>query len=48
MKDLKTENIRYSNRKKIEPPDEEEDESNVRILELEAEALALELELLAA
>ena len=48
MKDLKSENIRYSNRKKIEPPGEEEDESDVRILELEAEALVLELELLAA
>lgn len=48
MKDLKLETIRYSNRRKIEPPDEEEDVNDVKILELEAEALALELELLAA
>jgi len=47
---LKTENLRYSNRKKIElpPAEEPEQESNVHFLELEAEALALELELLAA
>lgn len=51
LKDLKTETIRYSSRKKIELPDEEAEEEqpdNVRILELEAEALVLELELLAA
>jgi hypothetical protein len=50
MKNLKTDAGRYSNRKKIElPPDDEEDTPvNVAILELEAEALALELELLAA
>ena len=50
LKDLKTENLRYSNRKKIELPAEEgpEQENNVHFLELEAEALAIELELLAA
>lgn len=49
LKDLKTENIRYSNRKKIELPDEEKEVDNIiSILELEAEALSLELELLAA
>ncbi len=48
MKDLKSDGIRYSNRKKIEPPDKEQEMDNVRVLELEAEALALELELLAA
>lgn len=51
LKDLKADGIRYSNRKKIKlPPEQEEDEQpdNVIILELEAEALALELELLAA
>jgi protein strawberry notch len=49
LKDLKTENIRYSNRKKIELPDEEkETENDMKILELEAEALTLEFELLAA
>ncbi len=50
LKNIKADAVRYSNRKKIElPPDDEEDISgNVAILELEAEALALELELLAA
>ncbi len=49
LKDLKNENIRYSNRKKIELPDTQEDaDSDIPVLELEAEALALELELLAA
>jgi hypothetical protein len=51
LKDIKTDGIRYSNRKKIKlPPEQEEDEQpdNVVMLELEAEALALELELLAA
>lgn len=51
MKDIEKATIRYSNRKKIELPDEEKEEDqsdNVRILELEAEALQLELELLAA
>jgi hypothetical protein len=50
LKDLKTEGIRYSNRKKIELPGEEQDEDNsdIPFLELEAEALVLELELLAA
>jgi len=48
MKDLKSDGVRYSNRKKIEPPDEEQEMDDVRVLELEAEALALELELLAA
>lgn len=49
LKDLKTDGMRYRNRKKIELPDEEEEPvNNVLLLELEAEALALELELLAA
>jgi predicted RNA methylase len=49
LKDLKNENVRYSNRKNIELPDEEtEPDSDISILELEAEALTLELELLAA
>jgi hypothetical protein len=48
LKDLKTEAVRYSNRKKIILPDEEKEDNNIRILELEAEALTLELELLAA
>lgn len=48
LKDLKAENTRYSNRRKIEPPDEEKEDDNISILELEAEALSLELELLAA
>lgn len=50
LKDIKSSPARYSNRKKIELPDEEkpEEETNISILELEAEALALELELLAA
>jgi hypothetical protein len=48
LKDLK-DSGKYSNRKKIElPDDEEETVNNVILLELEAEALALELELLAA
>jgi hypothetical protein len=48
LKDIKTEG-RYTNRKKIEPPEEEQEPANnVILLELEAEALALELELLAA
>jgi hypothetical protein len=46
---LKTENVRYSNIKKIELPDEEKEvDETISILELEAEALTLELELLAA
>jgi predicted RNA methylase len=50
LKDLKSGLVTYSNRKKIELPEEEkpETENNVFMLELEAEALALELELLAA
>jgi hypothetical protein len=42
--------VKYSNRRKIELPNEEnpDSENNVFLLELEAEALALELELLAA
>jgi hypothetical protein len=51
LKNIKSDAGRYSNRKKIKlPPDDEEEElpDNVAILELEAEALALELELLAA
>ncbi len=49
LKDLKSEAVRYSNRKKIDLPDaEQEDDDTIRILELEAEALTLELELLAA
>jgi DNA repair protein RadC len=49
LKDLKTESVRYSNRKKIElPEDEMEVDDSISILELEAEALTLELELLAA
>jgi hypothetical protein len=48
LKDLK-DSGKYSNRKKIELPDDEEEPiNNVIMLELEAEALALELELLAA
>lgn len=48
LKDLKNTG-RYSNRKKVELPDEEDEPANnVILLELEAEALALELELLAA
>jgi hypothetical protein len=53
MKDLKMDDSRYRNRKKIELPDDEEmpeeqHNDNVILMELEAEALALELELLAA
>jgi hypothetical protein len=49
IKDLKTDGIRFKNRKPILLPDkEEEPANNVLLLELEAEALALELELLAA
>ncbi len=51
LKNIKSNAGRYSSRKKIKlPPDDEEEElpDNVAILELEAEALALELELLAA
>ena len=50
LKDLKTGEVKYSNRRRIEMPDKEssERENNVFMLELEAEALALELELLAA
>ncbi|RYZ30757.1 MAG: hypothetical protein EOO10_01695 [Chitinophagaceae bacterium] len=51
LKDLKTDRMRFKNRKPILVPDEEkEDEpvTNILLLELEAEALALELELLAA
>jgi hypothetical protein len=49
LKDLQTDGIKYSNRNKIELPDEEEEPvNNVLLLELEAEALALELELLEA
>jgi hypothetical protein len=49
LKDLKIDEGRFSNRKKIELPDEEEEPANnVILLELEAEALALELELLVA
>ena len=51
LKNIKSDAGRYSNRKKIKlPPEDEEDElpDNVIMLELEAEALALELELLAA
>jgi len=49
LKDLKTDTVRYSNRRKIELPDTEEDvDDNVYLLELEAEALVLELELMAA
>lgn len=51
LKNIKSDAGRYSNRKKIKlPPDDEEEElpDNVIMLELEAEALALELELLAA
>lgn len=51
IKDLKPNNTKYSNRKKIRLPDKEAEErlpDNVRMLELEAEALSLELELLAA
>ncbi len=48
LKDLK-ESGKFSNRKKIElPAEEEEPANNVILLELEAEALSLELELLAA
>ena len=50
LKDLKAGEVKYSSRRKIELPDEEnaQNENNVSLLELEAEALALELELLAA
>ncbi len=52
LKNLKAGDLRYSNRKRIELPDEERpgDElpDNIRLLELEAEAIALELQLLAA
>ncbi|HWJ25308.1 MAG TPA: hypothetical protein VNS32_02135, partial [Flavisolibacter sp.] len=49
LKDIKTDGQRFSNRKKIELPSEEEEPvNNILLLELEAEALALELELLAA
>jgi predicted RNA methylase len=49
LKDLNSENVRYSNRKKIElPGKDEEPDTDISILELEAEALTLELELLAA
>ena len=49
LKELKTENVQYSNRRKVELPDEEQSSSDeIRTLELEAEALSLELELLAA
>jgi hypothetical protein len=49
LKDLKSDGQRFSNRKKIElPTEDEEPVNNVLLLELEAEALALELELLAA
>ena len=51
LKDLKTDGMRFRNRKPILVPDEEKQEepvNNILLLELEAEALALELELLAA
>jgi hypothetical protein len=53
LKDLKTDAVRFRNRKKIKLPDDEADQpeeqdDDVVLLELEAEALALELELLAA
>jgi len=51
LKDLKTDGMRFKNRKPILLPDEEKQEepvNNILLLELEAEALALELELLAA
>jgi hypothetical protein len=48
LKDVKTDGQRFTNRKKIELPAEEEPVNNMLLLELEAEALALELELLAA
>lgn len=49
LKDLKADGQRFSNRKKIELPEQEEEPvNNVLLLELEAEALALELELLQA
>jgi hypothetical protein len=49
LKDLKADGSRFTNRKKIElPADEEEPVNNIVLLELEAEALSLELELLAA
>lgn len=48
LKDLKSDGIRFKNRKPILLPDKEEPVNNVLLLELEAEALALELELLAA
>lgn len=48
LKDLKTDAVRFKNRKPILVPDKEEPVNNVLLLELEAEALALELELLAA
>ena len=47
LKDIKDGGTRYSNRKKIElPPEQDEEPDNIRYLELEAEALELELELL--
>jgi hypothetical protein len=51
LKELLQNETRYSNRKKIElPPEQDEPQPSaiIRILELEAEALELELELLAA
>ncbi len=51
FKDIKDNQARHSNRKKIElpPPEDEKSQSAIiRFLELEAEALTLELELLAA
>jgi hypothetical protein len=50
LKDIKDNPNKYSNRKKIELPPEEDETTpdNIRYLELEAEALELELELLAA
>lgn len=48
LKDIKTDGQRFTNRKKIELPAQEEPVNNIIMLELEAEALALELELLAA
>lgn len=48
LKDLNAGATRFSNRKKIELPTNEETHDAIPMLELEAEALALELELLAA
>jgi len=49
MKLIKNDGMRFSNRKKIElPPEEEEHGIVISLLELEAEALSIELELLAA